>query len=559
MNTQENFDNIFRNKLEGAEQTPPPEVWDNISSHLKKNNNRPWLPLLFTILAALLILGGIFFLYPENASLHKNMTGNSAQLLSENEHTSGQIEHSPQLQSETPSSEDRIASMTEKSNNTHPKVKAQHTQAENLPSHENINDVSASANALTDGSISTSDIKQSPALHSTESSPSDILQQTTRRESISDTPTSSSDSPSRTLDGLVKEVNIQTSAGNLSPQIENSMINSGGIIKSHGKTASSTVFTSEKEQFTENLMNSSSDSQGQSSEPTDTYINNIPDFNASTSSMQSLAYLPALSPEQLIAHSKTNSIPSLGDGIIDLKKNHFSLFAEARIGIGYGNRYLTLNDPLYSSLYKNKKQLESGTYNQSAAVYIGALWDKGLSLRTGIELFRQWEKYRYIDPYARIDKPLIEYDTTYIGGQQQVSIDTISDYTIGIQTHQHYNKISSLDIPLIIGYEKPIGNWILSINGGIFLNVLQAVQGEMAGMNKTPVTVGEDALPYSYKTHVGMGFYGGIGLSYYLKNGWEVGIFPRIRYNPSSIITDNSVLLQKYLQFNLNLAVRKYL
>lgn len=515
---QNNLDKILREKLSGAEITPPSEVWAGIESSLNSSKNRPWLPLIMAIaVLAVLAIGAVFYFQPRSNNSSQEIFKEPLSLQDNQVLTEGM---------KNPSSTTGILTPV-------------------------MNNEKSSQNKLP--------FKSRSENSSHENKPTETATQALNSNSPITGITPGSAGNNRTINFSDKDLGSQdySDINNL-PSGMNKMAIQGKPEKPQSQYPGNTGNNNRK------IQAFSLENPLVKAENTSSHRSNFINKSAGIAGISRLPLKREYSALQYL-HSRNDkiygSLPELSiQGLASeyLHEKNLSAFAEARIGIGYGWRKFNLKNELYSQLFQNKINLETAIHNESYTVYVGVLWNKGISASTGIEYFRQWEKYRYVNNYATIDKPLVEYDTTFIGGEMQIVKDTISEVTIGQHTYQHYNKFTSIDIPLIVAYEYPVGNWIFSINGGIFLNILQSAQGQVASLKKTPVEIGNDGVAYSYESRIGLGYYGGLGISYYLKKGWEVGLHPRIRYNPHSLMSEKSVLSERFIQFNISLGLRRY-
>lgn len=527
MKSQEDFYKELQNKLSGMEKKPPEQVWQNIEARLKKNRSKPWLLFFFSLSALFLLVGtGMLMYINRGSSLSENTdriheistTDYNESYNSEDDYTANQRDSeakSPELLHSAYANEAAELSGSD-TDNTEAVIPGidESTSEVNQSTSYTTTELVQQAGQNSKSQTSRTEIAESSTIISDSKTASDQDLQMKSWENVSDIRSDDKSAYSDNLEDFISAEAI-TSVSVEESNILNSSI--AEVDQAMDSRISSVLFLDDLYSFVE-------------------YGTELP-LDAD------ILPIPLLIPED-----KRNS------GIME----NLRIFAEARTGLGIGLRQLNLEDKRYFELLENKKDLENSRQNTSVALHVGVLWNKGVSVSSGIEFFNQIEKYRYVDNFAIIDEPLIAYDTVYIGGQEIIRIDTISDYTIGRHTYQHFNTIKSIDIPIIIGYEFPLKNWIISTRGGVYINIMQEQEGQVAGFEKTPVFIDSESVPYAYKTRMGIGYYGELGIAYNLKNNWEIGVYPRIRYNPASILKDGSGLSQKYTQFNINLGLRRY-
>lgn len=534
MKQNENLYKALRDKLSAYKKEAPPEVWNNINSHLDKRKNKPWLPPFLSILAmVVLIAAGLFYFVNE-----RNTTTTLSHQQDNTMNTTDSPTHHQIVQ--TPDSLD-YQHDNMKSNTAELDNQVEQNMLLDEEGSAYANDTSAETSAYDPNSKNTrikpslpaENIANYPKESETESkrlnsSESDRTEITEKKENIHPL--------NKETKGIDDVTPTSQKLGEQQPPL-----------KSTNQSASPSDVQNEDNNSNKSLHIVKPDSD-------------LQDRKGELPMLPLITKSSTLTPLKYAVESSRKNLPPINLSDIAETDNSGSihLFAEANIGLGVASRTLTLHNAAYTDLFNNKTNLETPIQNEAYAIYIGALWNKGLAVKTGIELFRQWERYSYVDNFAVIDEPLIVYDTSFVDGEQLITADTVADYKIGRHKYRHYNKISSVDIPIILSYEKPYNNWIFGIEGGIFFNLTQAFEGHVAGPDKIPVAMGDDVLPYKYLTQVGIGFYGGFIISYALKHGWEIGIHPRMRYNPYSLMSNESLISQKNVQFNVNLSTRKY-
>ncbi|MCB0737994.1 MAG: outer membrane beta-barrel protein [Bacteroidetes bacterium] len=145
-------------------------------------------------------------------------------------------------------------------------------------------------------------------------------------------------------------------------------------------------------------------------------------------------------------------------------------------------------------------------------------------------------KYYYTD-YEIV----IEYDTN--------SITEIVD-TSFIKTAQqmaHNNRYQMLEIPMLLGYEMPIGKWSVNVDAGLSVGLLVGVKGYYPDLDKAEYA----ALDRKNYRFANLGVSGGVGVSRTIANNWELSLHTLYRTQLNPIQKDNAIVSAKYQTLGL--------
>ncbi|MGB0838691.1 MAG: hypothetical protein ACPGXL_01055 [Chitinophagales bacterium] len=163
----------------------------------------------------------------------------------------------------------------------------------------------------------------------------------------------------------------------------------------------------------------------------------------------------------------------------------------------------------------------------STGLRLGYNMLNGVSVRTGFEYAQITEIYTHAEesgftitltPVDTIETPnsgqVIVYDTTSIVPQYNYV-----NYT---------NKYRTVNVPLLIGYNIETNRLVLSVNGGVLLNLSSSAEGKIPttyNLNPTDIeTVNHKA------QNLRLGLYGSVGFNYKLTNEMHLIAEPSIRY-----------------------------
>jgi hypothetical protein len=137
--------------------------------------------------------------------------------------------------------------------------------------------------------------------------------------------------------------------------------------------------------------------------------------------------------------------------------------------------------------------------------------------------------------------------------------DTVGSFTTtGSRYKTTINRYSSIDIPVVVGYEIGNGKLHANINAGPVINIYSWQNGEVLDTAGNPVsiTTGKGSSQYQFKTNAGVGFIGAVSVYYKLNDRLHIMAEPYFRYNISSMNKESITLKQKYQTAGLRLGIR---
>ncbi|MEP7195026.1 MAG: hypothetical protein ABI851_00790 [Saprospiraceae bacterium] len=206
-----------------------------------------------------------------------------------------------------------------------------------------------------------------------------------------------------------------------------------------------------------------------------------------------------------------------------------------------------------SNILYAQKRAGSEAYNGASSFGFRASYvtPGGLALRTGINFSKIKEKFDYFKGTEK--KQVIIFD------QNRNPIDTIySDVEI---IEQKYNTYKFLDLPIIVGYEIDLTDFVFSFNGGLGINLSSTYSGQVTGPDLKKLidisSASQDNVetPY-FKKNVGLSLMGSFGLNYKINGRLMLLAEPTIRYYLNPITSNDYPLEQKYLQLGISTGLR---
>ena len=239
----------------------------------------------------------------------------------------------------------------------------------------------------------------------------------------------------------------------------------------------------------------------------------------------------------------------------DFRVNKQRIFFEvlAEGGYQFANKSMKSlsSDPNEINLLRSENEASKEGYH--AAVYLKAMGRKTpFYLQAGLST-------DYITEQMNLSYSYIERDTTVgiISITQSEDGDTITAIYGDIITEReitglqrkHY-RLQTFDVPVLIGYEFPLGRFSLGVDAGVSLNVRMRSTGNILS---SPISFDavDDVQPF--KMNIGFSFIGGVQLGYNVYKNHRLYLNLRGRVINEGVNANNNTLLQKYNLVGANL------
>ncbi len=175
----------------------------------------------------------------------------------------------------------------------------------------------------------------------------------------------------------------------------------------------------------------------------------------------------------------------------------------------------------------------------------------GIALRVGLNYCKIKEKFDY---FAGVDTT-----TTVHTGPNGKPVDTTFSYKLKFDTK--YNSYKFLDIPILIGYEIDLADFVFSFNGGIGINLSSRSVGQVYASDlMSTLNLGNSSSDINqqgnFRNEIGLSIIGSFGLDYKINRKLMLLAEPTIRYYSNPITTENYPLDQKYMQLGILIGLR---
>lgn len=204
---------------------------------------------------------------------------------------------------------------------------------------------------------------------------------------------------------------------------------------------------------------------------------------------------------------------------------------------------------------REQTELPSGAF--STMLRFSAISEKGLALRTGLQYAQINERFSYFNENEQRTIITDIYDSN----GQLIRTDTV--WVAGAE-YTGSNRYRMINLPFIVGYERDLGAITFAINAGASLNLRMDAGGKYLSPDdlQQPVPFGSSAPAEqgnTYKTSLGLGWYGSLGFIYEMKHNWQLIAEPSFRIFPKSLTLGNHPVDHRYFIAGINLGIRRAL
>jgi hypothetical protein len=229
-----------------------------------------------------------------------------------------------------------------------------------------------------------------------------------------------------------------------------------------------------------------------------------------------------------------------------------SFYADAYVSPDVAFRQLNSKDAEYESYALNREATETQLLSMSMGARVSVVSNYGISLRTGLVYSQINERFNH-----EMDEVIQTWTElgTDINGNPINSDTTIERGTRYIKT---YNRYKMVDVPLLLGYEVAFKKFSLSLNSGIYANLISRQKGEFLSPDLKPVTFSSDAINHypAFRSRLNLSVYGSIAMYYNLNQHWQLMLEPQMRYYLDPLTVSNYMIEQKYTSVGLITGLR---
>ncbi len=241
-----------------------------------------------------------------------------------------------------------------------------------------------------------------------------------------------------------------------------------------------------------------------------------------------------------------NSMVLEGCNVYKDTKSHY--FVEAFYAPEIASRSFIVNNPNLIQYAEERAASEKPLLSYSSGIRASVVFGSGLTFRTGIQFSTNKERFDFVKETLKIT---VERKDPNGNVTTEIVEKVVMDKT--------YNKYRFVDIPIMLGYEKDLNDFVLSLNTGIGFNISSSQSGKIyqsdlkSFYSLNQADEGNNAI---YRNRAGISLLACIGLNYKLNQRTMLMLEPSVRYYLSSISDSNYPLQQKYFFGGVNVGLR---
>lgn len=219
-------------------------------------------------------------------------------------------------------------------------------------------------------------------------------------------------------------------------------------------------------------------------------------------------------------------------------------------GPAYAQQTLRAKTPESLEHLMQRKNTESARLSHSTGFRIAASSSVGLRLSSGLVYTQINERFTF-NAGSRL---LIEQ---IIDAAGQISYDTMQ-----IENYQevHRNRLSFVEVPLLLGYERRVGKFRVGLNAGAFVNLHFGAKGTvLSPATEEPIALGHEGdrnvLPI-FERRATTAWYAGLSVVYNLHSRYSLIAEPYFKSYPKALSSTAYNLQQNYWMTGLQLGMR---
>jgi len=229
------------------------------------------------------------------------------------------------------------------------------------------------------------------------------------------------------------------------------------------------------------------------------------------------------------------------------------------IGPGISPKSFTANAAESSAYITAREATESNQYAWSTGVRFNVHHRSGLTGRIGLSYTQAGDIFDYTDSLATQSTTRI--DSFFAADGTFLYAETSQVLILGTLIKKIHNTYRYLDIPLIIGYEMPMGRSNLMFNIGPVLNLKSTHEGQILDpmLHPRPITDGEPGAIDVYKTSLGISLYIGAGVLFPISDALSGLVEPSFTYRFNPVTVDNYPISEHRHYAGLNVGLRYHI
>lgn len=237
----------------------------------------------------------------------------------------------------------------------------------------------------------------------------------------------------------------------------------------------------------------------------------------------------------------------------------YAFSADLFAGPGYSPRSFEETDSESMMYAQARKSTERNQYAWSAGARVNLHLRNGLGASLGMLYEQTGDIFDYMDSLAF--QTSTRFDSFFASNGTFLYVDTVRVQINGTRIKKIHNTYRHLDIPILIGYELPMGRSKLMINAGPVINLTSWHKGQILDLTLHPqnITPGSPRELKAYQTNLGLSLYFGAGALLPLSDRLSALIEPRLLFRLKPVTLDSYSLKEHRHFTGINLGIRYHL
>ena len=207
-----------------------------------------------------------------------------------------------------------------------------------------------------------------------------------------------------------------------------------------------------------------------------------------------------------------------------------------------------------SKIYTLRDQKEKSLEGLQAALYLKLRKGKSpFYVQAGLAYSRLTEKMKLDYSYTRKDttQGIISITVSQTGDTiTTIYGDIVQERTLSGSKIAHHS-FSLLDLPLAIGFEKKLNEWVVGVEAGIMFNISSKAAGHILASDTSFTSINIPS--NSFRTSLGLSYFAGLTIGKDFNNVGRIYLALRGRVLPTAFSGDQNKIKQTYQFAGLNL------
>lgn len=290
-------------------------------------------------------------------------------------------------------------------------------------------------------------------------------------------------------------------------------------------------------------------------------------ITAEHTAISELSLLPNLQMEEITHEEESTSLTETTSAISSVKPDpncykfsgpgsKFAITADMLGGPGFSPKSYEQSSSDDSVYADAREATENYQYAWSAGARINLHHRSGIKGSIGFLYTQAGDLFDYTDSLATQSTTRI--DSFFAADGTFLYAETSQVLILGTLIKKIHNTYKYVDIPLLVGYEMPMGRSSIMLHAGPVINLTTTQKGQILDPMLHPrhITEGEPGAIDVYKTNVGMSLYFGAGLLFPLTDHLSWLLEPSLLYRLNPVSVEGYPLKEHRHYAGLNVGLR---